>query len=173
MKVVARVVLAAVLVAGAVTAYAQDNAAERTRQAASSGKSTYGAAGCGLGSLVFGDQPGMVQVLAATTNGTVGSQTFGITFGTSNCGESAVGKLGTRTFIEANREMLAKDAARGSGETISTLSHLAGCSDASMVGAALQRNYSANFSEASSEVVAERVITTLQGDASLACGSLM
>jgi hypothetical protein len=170
---VTRVVLAAVVLASAVTAYAQDSAAERARQAAATGKATYGTAGCGLGSLVFGDQPGGVQILASTTNGTVGSQTFGITFGTSNCGEAVIGGLGTRTFIEANREMLAKDAARGSGETITTLSHLAGCADAKKVGAALQKNYEANFAQSSSEVVAERVISTLQSDASLACGALM
>ncbi len=46
----------------------------------------YGEAGCGLGSMIFGDSPGFVQVLAATTNGCSGSQTFGITTGTSNCG---------------------------------------------------------------------------------------
>jgi hypothetical protein len=166
-------VLAAVVLASAVSTYAQDNAAERARQSAATGKSTYGAAGCGLGSLVFGDQPGAVQILASTTNGTVGSQTFGITFGTSNCGESVVGKMGTRTFIEANREMLAKDAARGSGETISTLSHLAGCADPAKVGAALQKGYEVNFSQQSSEAVAEQVISTLQSDASLACGALM
>lgn len=169
---VSRIVLAGVLALAAATASAQGTA-EKTRQSMATGKSTYGTAGCGLGSLVFGDQPGAVQILASTTNGTVGSQTFGITFGTSNCGESAVGKLGTRTFIEANREMLAKDAARGSGETISTLSHLAGCADASKVGAALQKSYEANFSQSSSEAVAERVISTLQTDASLACGALM
>lgn len=170
---VSRMVLAAVLVASAATAYAQEGTAERTRQAAATGKSTYGSAGCGLGSLVFGDQPGGVQILASTTNGTVGSQTFGITFGTSNCGNAVIGGLGSRTFIEANREMLAKDAARGSGETISTLSHLAGCADPSKVGAALQRSYEANFTQESSEVVAERVISTLKSDASLACSALM
>src|SRR5205823_3826374 len=46
---------------------------------AATGKSTYGLAGCGLGSMLFGDQKGMIQILAATTNGTFGSQTFGIT----------------------------------------------------------------------------------------------
>jgi hypothetical protein len=170
---VARVVLAAVLVAGALTVSAAENAAEQTRKAAETGKTTYGVAGCGLGSLVFGNQPGGIQILASTTNGTLGSQTFGITFGTSNCGQPAIGKLGTRTFIEANREMLAKDAARGSGETISTLTHLAGCADASKVGAALQQSYEANFSPVSSEAVAEQVISTLQSDASLACGALL
>ena len=36
----------------------------------------YGTAGCGLGSMLFGNQKGMVQVLAATTNGISGNQTF-------------------------------------------------------------------------------------------------
>ena len=170
---VSRVVLAVVFLAGAVTAYAQESAAERTRQAAATGKQTYGAAGCGLGSLVFGDQPGGVQILAATTNGTVGSQTFGITFGTSNCGEAVIGGGGARMFIEGNQEMLAKDAARGSGETISTLSHLAGCPDPVKVGAALQKSYEANFVQPSRDAVAERVISTLRNDASLACSALM
>ena len=50
----------------------------------------YGAAGCGLGAIVFGSKPGMIQVLAATTNATFYSQTFGITTGTSECGGGAV-----------------------------------------------------------------------------------
>jgi len=43
----------------------------------------YGMAGCGIGSIVFADKPGMIQIIAATLNGTAGSQTFGITSGTS------------------------------------------------------------------------------------------
>src|SRR5256885_13892242 len=104
------VLVAFVLGAGVARADAENPAAH--------GKSTYGLAGCGLGSMIFGDQKGMIQVLAATTNGTVGSQTFGITSGTSNCGEAGFSSSATRTFIEGNREALAKDAARGSGETI-------------------------------------------------------
>ena len=46
------------------------------------GTGKYGTAGCGLGSMAFGDQPGGIQILAATTNGILGNQTFGITFGT-------------------------------------------------------------------------------------------
>ncbi len=37
----------------------------------------YGEAGCGLGSLIFGTQPGPIQVLAATTNSTANNQAFG------------------------------------------------------------------------------------------------
>ncbi len=45
----------------------------------------YGDAGCGLGSMLFGNSPGKgSQILAVTTNGT-GMQSFGISSGTSNC----------------------------------------------------------------------------------------
>ena len=44
------------------------------------GSGVYGTAGCGLGSMAFGAQEGMVQIFAATTNGlfrsTDGGQTF-------------------------------------------------------------------------------------------------
>src|SRR5512144_2103362 len=104
----------------------------------------YGAAGCGLGSLVFGNQPGMVQVLAATTNGTFGSQTFGITSGTSNCRSGAFAQ-GTKNFVEANREVVAKDTSRGSGEAIGALAVINSCADSAKVGAALQKNFATIF----------------------------
>ncbi len=135
------------------------------------GTGTYGAAGCGLGSLVFGNQPGMVQVLAATTNGTFASQTFGITTGTSNCGPGMFAS-GTKSFVEANREMVAKDISRGEGEAIGALTQINACADSSAVGAALQRNFSTIFPSeaATSEQVTEAILKTLHDDASLACG---
>jgi Protein of unknown function (DUF3015) len=138
------------------------------------GSGRYGTAGCGLGSMAFGDQKGAIQILAATTNGLFGTQTFGITSGTSNCGESAVGTAGTKTFIEGNREALAKDAARGSGETINTLSVLAGCKDSKLVGAALQKRFVELFPNQSvaPEKVSEAVIGALRADSSLACGAI-
>ena len=42
--------------------------------------------GCGLGTMVFAGQSGPIfKVLGATTNGTFGNQTFGITTGTQGC----------------------------------------------------------------------------------------
>lgn len=167
----ARMVVVAVLSLSSVTALAQDRAAGLP---AKGGKDTYGSAGCGLGSLLFGNQPGMVQILAATTNGTLGNQTFGITTGTLNCGDPAVSRSGAELFIEANKEALAKDASRGSGETIVTLTHLAGCKDPSAVGATLQRNFQTVFpaADTKSEVVVENVLTTLKSDPALACHEL-
>lgn len=89
-------------------------------------KGAYGAAGCGLGSLVFQDQPGIIQIFAATTNGTFASQTFGITSGTSNCpGPSAMAKNDRlNEFVVANMDNLAKDIAKGSGEALEAFADL-------------------------------------------------
>ncbi len=90
----------------------------------------YGMAGCGLGSMLFGDKPGMVQVLAATTNGSFASQTFGITSGTSNCTEGGtVAKAKEQeAFVEVNYTQLERDTAMGGGEYLSAFATLLGCS---------------------------------------------
>jgi hypothetical protein len=137
-------------------------------------KSTYGTAGCGLGSLAFGDQKGAIQIVAATLNTTFGSQTFGITTGTSNCGEAVVATAATRNFIEGNREVLAKDAARGSGETIIALSAMAGCKDSKAVGKKLQQNFAQLFpgQKTPVEEVSRKVIEELRADTTLACRNI-
>jgi hypothetical protein len=164
-KRMTRVLVAVAFAFAAGTALAADTLPSK------GGRSTYGSAGCGVGSLIFGDQPGLVQVLAATTNGILGNQTFGITTGTLNCGEAAVGRSGASLFIEANKEALAKDVSRGSGETISTLSHLAGCKDAAAVGETLKANFTAVVPDGSKADV-EKTLSTLKADKALACTQL-
>ena len=134
----------------------------------------YGPAGCGLGSLIFEPNSGFTQIFAATTNGSFGTQTFGITSGTSNCVGSAGGKAGAKAFVETNRVALAKDIARGQGETIRSLAKLAGCSDPSAVGASLQRSFGAIFPDATvtDTQVSQSVIDTLAKDTALGCGNL-
>ncbi len=156
-----------ILVLAALLASGTALAAEKSGLAGTGG---YGTAGCGLGSMAFGNQPGGVQILAATTNGLFGTQTFGISTGTSNCGKSAFALEGTKIFIEGNREALAKDAARGQGETIVALRHVAGCqADAAQLGQALQQNFPALFPAASTEQVRDQVIHFLQTEPSLGC----
>lgn len=93
---------------------------------------TYGMAGCGLGSIVFGQENTMVkQILAATTNGTFGSQTFGITSGTSNCTTAGVVKAQREqaAFVEVNFRDLKRDMAAGGGEFLNSFGTLLGCDD--------------------------------------------
>lgn len=135
----------------------------------------YGPAGCGLGSLIFEPNSGFTQIFAATTNGTFGSQTFGISSGTSNCADTGGGSASAKAFAETNRTALAKDIARGQGETIESLSRLGGCGDARAVGASLQRNFDKVFPSAtmSDGDVGSSVVDALRSDASLQCSSLI
>jgi hypothetical protein len=131
----------------------------------------YGPAGCGLGSMLFKPDSGFTQIFAATTNGTFGNQTFGISTGTSNCDTGPSGHASAKVFIEANREALSKEIAKGGGETIKSLSTLAGCQDPAAVGAVLQKNFTAIFPNASitNEAVSAQIMTTLRSEKSLAC----
>jgi Protein of unknown function (DUF3015) len=162
-----RLSLAAALLAALFALQAQ---ADDGTKAAIKGSGAYGTAGCGLGSMAFGSQPGAVQILAATTNGLFGTQTFGITSGTSNCGPGMMAQ-GTKNLVEANRLALAKEAARGEGDTIGALSVINACADSHAVGAALQRDFSSIFSseQASNDEVTRAILKTLQADPALGC----
>lgn len=85
--------------------------------------------GCGVGSIMFKGQSGVApQVLAATTNGISGNQTFGISSGTLGCTSDGVvvSHMKTAMFIENNKEQLARDMSVGSGETLASLAQLLG-----------------------------------------------
>ncbi len=112
-----------------------------------------GMAGCGLGSMAFGNDNGKVQILAATTNGTFGSQTFGITSGTSNCLDG--GASASAMYIAVNQESLKKDIARGEGETLNGLSQVLNCKDTAKLNNTLQTHYSSIFT--SNNVKSEEV----------------
>ena len=83
--------------------------------------------GCGLGSMIFEGETGLVQqVLAVTTNGTFGTQTFGISSGTSRCDQpqTLASNRKLNVFVAENMDPLAKDIARGQGEYLDTLAVL-------------------------------------------------
>jgi hypothetical protein len=151
-----------------------DDAAQPPPKAAAGGAGghhqKYGAAGCGLGSLLI-HSGGIVQIFSATTNATSYTQTFGITSGTSNCDDASGASDDARVFVHANRVALAKDISRGQGETIADLSAIAGCADAKAVGQKLQASFGTIFPNASvsSDQVTDSILTTLKSDKSLAC----
>ena len=128
----------------------------------------YGMAGCGLGSQVVGKKGS--QVFAATTNGTLWSQSFGITAGTSNCEDAETEAFAKRldNFIIVNEAALASDIARGNGETIATLAKIAGCSDQAKLANALQKSYGQIFPNADSAMdITDSIISVLQSDDAL------
>lgn len=129
---------------------------------------TYGTAGCGLGAMLIGDKPGFIQVVASLLNSIGGNQTFAISSGTSNCKETS-GARSAAIFIKANKEVLEKDIARGSGETIETLAQIYGCADASTFGSTLQSQYRSVFpsAEIDADQVTQNIESTIQADKGL------
>ncbi len=85
--------------------------------------------GCGWGSKLMDGSEGIApQVLAVTTNGTSGNQTFGISSGTSGCSQNGVVRSNWKTamYIDSNMNKLARDMSRGHGESLDSLAVLLG-----------------------------------------------
>lgn len=139
-------------------------------------KEQYGEAGCGLGAVVLGDSEGAIQILAATLNGISFNQTFGILTGTLECGGPALKgvRKNAQIYIEGNREVLARDIARGQGDTIVGLSAIAGCQDSARVGTLLQQRYETIFptDRVASDQVTDAILETLKSDSQLQCQQL-
>ncbi len=132
------------------------------------GHGGYGMAGCGLGSMLFDENSTFNQILAATTNGTFGTQTFGITSGTSNCTAGGLAKIEKETemFVEVNYDVLQKEISQGKGETLNSFASLMGC-ETSSFSKGLQSNYAKISAANNSSEFLSNVKTTIQSDASL------
>ena len=129
---------------------------------------------CGLGSKVFEGQKGVApQVLAVTTNGTFGNQTFGITSGTLGCSQDGVVTSAWKTamFIDGNKAQLARDAASGQGETLDALAALLkieASDKAAFVSLTKARHAEIFVSVDSADTIATQLKAALQSDSRLA-----
>jgi hypothetical protein len=104
----------------------------------------YGAAGCGLGSIVFeGKNEWYEQVMAATTNG-IASQTFAITFGSLNCDANKLAAKSekAKVFIAANKNSVLNELSQGQGETLNVLAKIYNCPSVNEFSSTLKTNYS-------------------------------
>ena len=118
--------------------------------------------GCGLGNQIIKNQDSVVmQSFGATTNGTSGNQTFGITSGTSGCTKPAkfVSNEKVKSFVANNLDQLAMDISAGKGESIDTLAALMEVEDTASFKTKLQNNFSTIYS--SSDVTAAHVIDSI------------
>lgn len=112
--------------------------------------------GCGLGSMAWRGQSGIIpQSLAMTTNSWF-SNTIGVTLGTSGCDPNGritggTGKM-MMAFLQDNMEQFAMDAAAGNGETIETLAGILNV-DSKMLGKEVQQNFAYIFPDENVEAV--------------------
>lgn len=130
----------------------------------------YGMAGCGLGSVLFGETESRGgQILAATTNGVYGNNSFAMSSGTSNCvpehsESTAQIRKNMEMFVAANKESLANDIAKSNGETITAISNIMGCKDSTYLGAKLQARYETIFASKENTVVSDNMMNTVAND---------
>lgn len=88
--------------------------------------------GCGLGKVLWQDYKGQKeigpQVLQATTNGSFGTGTFGISTGTLGCTNDGkfMSEQKTTMFASLNFEALTAEMAQGQGEHLASLASLMG-----------------------------------------------
>jgi len=104
--------------------------------------------GCGLGTLILGDQdPLLMQLVITSLNGTSGNQTFGISSGTLGCErpKSLVMNEKLDKFVADNMDNIAVDIAAGQGESLDAIADLAEVS--SDKRADLYRAFQANFDQ--------------------------
>ncbi|MDX1800969.1 MAG: DUF3015 domain-containing protein [Marinobacter sp.] len=82
--------------------------------------------GCGVGAMIWKGQSGIApHVLAATTNGSFGNQTFGMTTGTLGC-QTNEAVQSMAMYMNGNIDNVARDMSRGNGENLDTLAVVLG-----------------------------------------------
>ncbi|SDW08702.1 DUF3015 domain-containing protein [Marinobacter mobilis] len=133
---------------------------------------TFAQPGCGVGAMIFKGQSGVgPHVLAATTNGTFGNQTFGMTTGTLGCNTNqAVQSMAM--YMDSNVDKIARDMSRGEGENLDTLAVLLNieAGDRDTFRTLLQDNFAAIFpsSETTSGEAVEAIVSLMEQDQALA-----
>ncbi|MDX1693996.1 MAG: DUF3015 domain-containing protein [Ketobacteraceae bacterium] len=129
-------------------------------------------AGCGFGSMIFKGQAGIgPHVLAATTNGSFGNQTFGMTFGTLGC-DTSKPVTSMAMFMDNNIDKIARDVSRGQGENLDALAVILGieAEHRAHFAALLQQNFATIFptENVTSDQASDAVVGLMKSDEKLA-----
>lgn len=109
-----------------------------------------GGGGCGWGNMMFNGQSGTApHVVAVTTNGTSGNNTFGMTTGTNGCSTDGTITYGGGSLVSFAPIMdeLSEDIARGHGEVLDAAAVVIGIeqSDREVFRAVMHENFSTIF----------------------------
>ncbi|MEA1080803.1 DUF3015 domain-containing protein [Marinobacter qingdaonensis] len=127
--------------------------------------------GCGVGAMIWKGQSGIApHVLAATTNGTFGNQTFGMTTGTLGC-QTNEAVQSMALYMDSNIDKVARDMSRGTGENLDTLAVLLGvdAADRDTFRQVLQDNFASIFpsSDTTSGEAVDAIVAVLEKNESL------
>ncbi len=122
-----------------------------------------GGGGCGWGNALFEGQSGIgPHVLAVTTNGTSGNNTFGMTTGTNGCKtEGNLGYAG-KSMLASLMDEFSEDAAKGQGEALTAVAVMMGVQpeDRAHFAQLTHQNFASIFP--SQDVTTDEVYSSLQ-----------
>jgi len=131
--------------------------------ASSTAFASAGGAGCGWGNALFEGQAGPgPHILAATTNGTSGNNTFGMTTGTNGCDVSGKLNYSGKSMLASVMDEFSEDVAKGHGEALTAVSVAMGVqpADRAKFAQLTHDNFSTLFPN--QDVTAEQVYSSLQ-----------
>lgn len=120
-----------------------------------------GGPGCGWGNMLFNGQSGLgPHLFAATTNGTSGNASFGLTFGTNGCDAGAILTYDGNAMVDLSGVLddFSEAVAMGQGEAIIAVAGMYGIQQSDDVAAFAQLAHQ-NFDQLfpSADVTAEQV----------------
>ena len=155
-----RVLLAAVLAAAfPLAAFAQQYGNRNANETTVENVGT-----CGLGSKLFKGNSGLGAQEGAITTNSAGSNTLGVSSGTSGCTQNGVVRSTWRSsnFLGSNKDRLAHDIAKGQGETLQSFAALIGIPnrDRPTFYRVAQRNFARIFP--TSNVTTAQVLASLR-----------
>ncbi len=125
-----------------------------------------GAAGgdsCGWGNMLFEGQSGTAShVLAVTTNGTSGNNTFGITSGTNGCSSSGSLSYSGKNVVSSIMGEFSEDVARGDGDALDTVAIVYGVeqNDRDRFAKVMHENFSVIFPD--ENVTADEMMASIE-----------
>ena len=130
---------------------------------------------CGWGNMLFAGQSGTPShVLAVTTNGSTGNNTFGMSFGTNGCSTKGTLTYGGKEMIDVSMIMdeFSEDVARGDGEALTAVAVSLGVAEADrdLFKSTLHNNFNTLFpsEEATTEHVVSSMFSLMKNDEKLA-----
>ena len=131
--------------------------------ASAGGGAAGGDGGCGWGNALFKGQSGVAShVLATTTNGTSGNNTFGMTTGTNGCSVSGTLGYGGTSVVSSIMDEFSEDVARGNGDAMDTVAVVYGVEvqDRETFAKVMHENFATLFP--SEEISAAEMIASIE-----------
>jgi len=122
-----------------------------------------GGSSCGWGNMLFEGQSGTAShVLALTTNGTSGNNTFGVTTGTNGCSSSGSLSYGGKNVVSSIMGEFSEDVARGNGDALDTVAVVYGVApaDRDQFAKVMHENFAAIFPN--ENVTADQMMVSIE-----------